>query len=363
MGGKINIPQFFFIFLLSTGLSNHVLIIPLLIDVAGRDAWISVIVGYLISALFMFLLVFVSRHFKERSVFEWLEIAYRPVLSRLLAICLIIFLLITGWITFKETISWTNETYLPNTPMFIIGFSILAASLYISIGKINVIAICAGVLLPFVIVFGLFVTIGTIPDKDYSLITPILVENSWINVINGVVLVFGSNIEVFLLLFLQQHIIRKINLSHLLLLTFFLSILTIGPLLGSIAVFGAEEVAALKYPAFFQWRILSIGTYFNHLDFLSIYQWLSGAFIRLALILYLITSAFNIKTKKGRLFIQSCVCVLYLIFLYVPISDEHFILFLRDYFYYGSSLFAVIVTLLIAFLVWKSKDRRNLSEK
>ncbi len=36
---KINIIQLFAIFLLSMGLTNHVIVIPFLINAAGRDAW------------------------------------------------------------------------------------------------------------------------------------------------------------------------------------------------------------------------------------------------------------------------------------------------------------------------------------
>ncbi|OZU87646.1 hypothetical protein CIL03_16295 [Virgibacillus indicus] len=359
MANQISIPQFFFIFLLSTGLSNHVLIVPLIIDAAGRDSWISVIVGYLISIPFLLLLLAVTKQLKNTSVFEWLETNYSNTLRKIIALLLFIFLIITGFITVTETVSWTNDTYLPHTPMLVVAFAILAASLYIS-GNIKVIAICAGLILPFVVAFGIFVAVGTIPAKNYSLILPVLVENDWMDVLKGSLFIFGSTTEIFMLILLQHHIIKKVTFRHLFLLSFFLFILTIGPLLGSMAVFGPEEAGELKYPAFLQWRILSIGQYFNHLDFFSIYQWLSGSFIRLALILYLIKETF--KFRKPFI-IQVIVCILYLLLLLAPISDEQFFVFLKDYFYLGTSCFAILMIVFMFLLIKKSRNRVSAGEK
>ncbi|MCP3740002.1 GerAB/ArcD/ProY family transporter [Rossellomorea sp. BNER] len=363
MTNQISISQFFYIFLLSTGLSNHVIVIPLLIDAAGRDAWISIIVGYFMSIPFLFLLLYVNKQFKDLSLFQWLKENSSLALSRIMALLIVIFLFITGWITLKETVTWTHETYLPNTPMLVVGFAILAISIYISYGKLNVIAICAGVLLPLVVIFGIFVAIGTIPDKNYALVTPVLVENGWQEVMKGSIYVFGSLVEIFFLIILQHQIIKKLRSSHLLLLSLFLSILTMGPLLGSLTIFGPTEAGRLRYPAFLQWRILNIGQYFNHLDFLSIYQWLSGSFIRLSLILYLITKAFEIKEKKWRLIIQSTICLFFLLMILVPISDGQFSLFLQNYFYLGSSIFAVMITVILSLLIKRSNNRMSTYEK
>ncbi|PAV28677.1 hypothetical protein CIL05_15405 [Virgibacillus profundi] len=359
MARQISISQFIIIFLLSTGLSNHVLVVPLIIDVAGRDAWISVIVGFLMIIPFLFIVLYVTKQLKNTSVFEWLEVTYSNTIRKIVAGLLVIFLFIAGFTTAWETVSWTHDTYLLNTPMLVVAFSILAASLYIA-GRVNVIAICAGILLPFVVFLGVLVAVGTIPDKNYSLILPVLVEQNWTDVFKGSIYVFGSLSEIFMLIMLQHQIMRKVAFRHLFLLSFVLFILVMGPLLGSIAIFGVEEAGKIKYPAFLQWRILSIGQYFNHLDFFSIYQWLSGSFIRLALILYLIAKAFKFKKP---IIIQVLICILYLVLISAPISDMQFVAILKDYFYLTTCIFAIVMTVFLAILVRKSKNRMTENEK
>src|SRR5690625_3491265 len=124
MAKKISIPQFFFIFLLSIGISNHVLVVPLIIDAAGRDSWISIIAGYFLSIPFLFLLLSVTKQLKNKSILDWLETNYSNTLRNLIAVSFLIFFIITGFITVKEIVSWTNDTYLPYTPMIVVAFAI-----------------------------------------------------------------------------------------------------------------------------------------------------------------------------------------------------------------------------------------------
>lgn len=359
---KITIPQLFTIFLLSTGLNNHVIITPLLLDASGRDAWISIIIGYLATLLISLPIFYISSHFLSESIISWLSTTYSRFVGRMTAIFFSIHLMVAGWISLRETTYWVNETFLFNTPIVIIAICLLSASLYISYGKLNTIAFCAGVLLPLVILFGVFVAIGTIPDKNYQLVTPILVENSWSDVWYGALYVLGSNIEILFIILIQHQISKKVLRRHYILLITFLIILTMGPLLGTIAIFGIEEAKELSYPSFFQWRILGIGTYFNHLDFLSIYQWTSGHLIRLAIFLYLITHVLEIKKKRLRLYIQVFICMIYLTFTISSISDEGFVTFLSNYYYAFSCIVGVTMIIFLTLLVRISK-RRALIEK
>ncbi|MFR9721672.1 hypothetical protein ACL00X_20305, partial [Aeromonas diversa] len=75
-------------------------------------------------------------------------------------------------------------------------------------------------------------------------------------------------------------------------------ILTLGPTIGAIAEFGPFVAAKQRYPAFEEWRLVSIGRYIEHLDFLSVYQWFVGAFIRLSLLCFLTPDVLQISNKK-----------------------------------------------------------------
>src|SRR5690606_22187538 len=137
------------------------------------------------------------------------------------------------------------------------------------------------ILLPFVIVFGDFVMTANLPAKNYSLILPIA-EHGWQPVFLGGLYVGGGLVELIVILLLQQELKKKVALWKLWLLSLFLVLLVFGPVLGAIAEFGPAEAARLRYPAFEEWRLVTIGNYIRHVDFFSIFQWLSGAFVRIA---------------------------------------------------------------------------------
>ncbi|MEH7377684.1 hypothetical protein [Neobacillus drentensis] len=60
---KILLPrQLLLLLILSTGLLNHVLLIPNLLTAAGRDSWLSVIVAYPIALFFLWLVYFIVKN-------------------------------------------------------------------------------------------------------------------------------------------------------------------------------------------------------------------------------------------------------------------------------------------------------------
>src|SRR5690625_7312620 len=97
----------------------------------------------------------------------------------------------------------------------------------------------------------------------------------------------GSGIvELIILLFLQYRFESPFRYWHFLIIAFILTGLTLGPLVGAIVEFGPVEAASQRYPAYEEWGLARLGKYVEHVDYLSIYQWLSGAFIRITLILF-----------------------------------------------------------------------------
>src|SRR5690606_8083866 len=360
MTNGISVSQFCILIVLTTGIKNLVDIVPLTLASAGRDAWISVIVGYLLILPFLYLWTSANKQLQHVSIFDWIETNYNKVFRVIVVIFFVAFLLIAGLVTVMETVSWTNNTYLLRTPRLVVGLAILCSSLYISSGKLKVIAICAGVLFHVVLVLQIFVAVVTIKDSNYLLLLPVLIENKWLDVFQGALFVFASMTEIIILLMMLQHQIKeRVTFKHLFFLSLLLFIITIGPVIDSIAIFGSTEALRIKYPVFLIWRIVGIGEYFNHLDFLSIYQWLAGTFIRLALILYLVTNAFNIKKP---IIIQAIICILYLFFIIAPISDMQIFAFLQHYYYLAYSIFTIIVVVLL-FLLIKLKNRRSSYDK
>lgn len=47
--------------------------------------------------------------------------------------------------------------------------------------------------------------------------------------------------------------------------------------MGAISAFGPNVAATLRFPPLEQWRLITLGNYITHLDFLAVFQLLAGS--------------------------------------------------------------------------------------
>lgn len=286
--------------ILSVGLVNHVLIVPLILSSAHRDAWMAVFVALifilpwtaipLYGALSKLQGMRLDHWMKERLPLPvvWIFMGY-----------MLLFAFVTATETLIITVSWAETTYLSSTPpiavlMVFIGLCVYAASL-----GLRTIAFVSCLLLPVVVLVGDFVMSANMPHKDYRYLLPML-ENGMSPVLQASLYSITAFGELFLLLLMQHHFKSSFKRRHLIVLVAFLALLAVGPVTGAISEFGPFEAEKMRYPAFSQWRLVTIGRYFEHVDFFAIYQWLSGSMIRISLSIYLIAEFSPVGRMKRR---------------------------------------------------------------
>lgn len=255
---------------------NHVLVIPLLLDVSGRDSWLSAIMAFLILIPFFLLVAFISKITKQQPIMSHIALRCGRWASRAIALVFCIYLFMTAAITIKDMTMWTTTSYLPQTPPSVIAGSFILLALIAASKGLRSVAYASALLLPIVVLFGEFVMVANIPHKDYGLLFPIL-ENGTSKVWRGISYAGSGLTELLLLLFVQHRISTSIKKRYVVLIGFLLAGLTTGPLMGGISEFGPVESALQRYPAFEEWRLVKIGSFIEHVDFLSIFQWISGA--------------------------------------------------------------------------------------
>lgn len=318
------------IMMLSTGLMNHVIIIPILLDAAKRDAWLAVLLAAGCALAWIVVLRFGTAKTDRQHPFEWLSKAYHPLVGHMLAAFAGIYLFVICTLTTRDTIYWVHLTFSPETPILVLSLIFLLISAVNAYFGIHSLAHTAGILLPIVILLGFFVMLSNTPHKDYSLLKPML-ENGMQPVWNGARYAGASFVEVIMLFFLQHHIKTRLSYASFMILILLLLGLTMGPVLGAIAEFGADEAEKIRFPAYEEWRLLTIGRYIEHLDFLSVYQWFSGAFLRISLSMFLILDVFRIRSKKARIIVLGCLFTAILVMTEIPFSDYFFLQVISRY--------------------------------
>ncbi|MEC0241018.1 endospore germination permease [Paenibacillus dokdonensis] len=354
----ISFAQSVMIIMLSTGLLNHVIILPIMLDAAKRDAWISVLLAGACALVWIFILQISSTKINKQHLFEWLSKAYHPIVGRMFAGIAGVYLFAICMLTTRDTVYWIHLTFSPETPIVIFTFLFLLISAINAYLGIHSLAHTAGILLPFVVLLGFFVMLSNTPHKDYSLLRPML-EHGIQPVWNGAVYAGAGFVEVIMLLFLQHHIKSRLTYLSFMIMILLLLGLTIGPIIGAIVEFGADEADKLRFPAYEEWRLLMIGRYIEHLDFFSVYQWFSGAFLRISLALFLILDIFQIKSRRGKLWVLGCIFLAVTLFSSIPLSDQFFLKMLSFYVLpfslWGVLIFSVIIAGLISLAHRKGK--------
>jgi len=345
----LSVWQLLCIVMLSAGLMNHVLVIPILLEAAHRDAWIAAIGALLILPLWLPLLYFVIKQTSGRSLFDWLKTQYSRAAAYLFAFSSMIFLLVHSFVTLNDTVTFTTTSYLTATPRWALIVVIAVFCFYNAYYGIQSVANTALIILPFVTLFGFFVMLSTTPHKDYSLLQPTL-EHGWGPVFQGMAYAGAGYAEIIILLFLSHRLPRTFSIKSLTLIAILTGSLSIGPTIGAITEFGPEQATRLRYPAFEQWRMVNLGTYIEHVDFLSVYQWLSGAFIRISLFTALIVELFPVKDLSTRRWILVVVYLAIVLASLAPISDEQFFHFVKYVVLPSSLAFSLALSVVLSAL-------------
>ncbi|MFC5449737.1 endospore germination permease [Paenibacillus aestuarii] len=322
--GSISFLQTGMIFMLSIGLLNHVIIIPMLLDKAKRDSWISVLLAGALFMIWVVLLYSVIGKNRDMHLFQWFKLTYGAAVSNVLAILACVYIFTLSTITLKDTVTWIHLSFSTNTPTFILAASLLIVCSFNAYKGIESIANTATIFLPFVVILGFYVMTANYPNKDYSLLKPFL-EFGMNPVWHAVIYVEAGLLELSLLLFIKHHIRTRISFTSLAILSLILVGLTFGPLVGAIIEFGPRQAGHLRFPAYEEWRLVTIGHFIEHMDFLSIYQWFSGAFLRISLTLFLINDILCIENNKGKKLVLLLICLIQLIAISLPLSDPKFI--------------------------------------
>ncbi|MGE7274738.1 endospore germination permease [Brevibacillus panacihumi] len=354
---KISLIQAYMIIMLSVGLLNHVIIIPLLLSASGRDAWLVVLVVLVFSPLWVVFLNYIIKNMNGKHFKDWLHQHFGLFISLLITGIYSVLIWLIAFISLKDTVTWAIASYLPQTPLVVLTGLTLIACFFAAYQGLPTIAMVSGILLPFVIILGDLVMTANFQFKDYSLLFPLL-ENGLASVWKGIPYISGGLLELSLLILFQHNLKKKPGFKGLMLVCILLAGLTFGPLTGSIAIFGADEAANQRYPAYEQWRMVRLGEYVEHVDFFSIYQWLSGMFIRISLSIYLIGELWK---PYNKWLIMLCSTVLMFGAVFAPISDMVFQQLLSRYYFPSFCFFTATVMsiFVIKILISKRHARSN----
>lgn len=330
---------------MSTGFMVHVLLHPVILTVSKRDSWISVIGSVVPLLLWTVIIYYLNKKFEKKNLLTFL-FSLHPIISYSFRIMICLYFFLQAFITLQYTDFWAKTNYTSDIPDFLVIVPFAALCYYASLKGIRTIASLSIFLLPFVVMFGFLVGIGNVKNKDYSLLFPVF-EHGYQDFYLGILYTCACSFEIIYLIFITPYIKDRIKTKQLMIVSTVLFFLAFGPLVGGIAEFGAEEAEKLKVPAYEEWKLLTLGVHITRLDFLSIFQWLSGAFIRISLYMLMVKQLLD--RYKNKHWILLIIYVLLIISVLIPWDFSSFFTFLYSVYYPVSLVFLLVLVGLLFF--------------
>lgn len=361
--GSISVLHVIFLSMTVIGLKNHVTIIPPLLQDAGRDGWMTVILATIVIFPWIFLLMYIHKKSKQESIMEWLLVTVGKRTTTIIRYVTAFFLLILAAFTLAETLQWITGTFLPETPLLLMLIIFTILCILLASTNLQTIVIVNALVLFWVVVLGFFVAITNIQVKDYELLLPFL-EHGVSPILFALVYPASGFIELLLLLFLQHKVKTPFKWYHFAIMLFILMGLTLGPLIGAITEFGPDEAAKQRYPAYEEWGLVSIGRFIEHIDFLSIYQWLTGAFVRVGFILYVAIDMLKMTGDRPRIWKVIAPPFFFMCASLFLMNEHTFLKVKGDYLLLATFSFLFLLSLILAVIATiSSKSLKNRQTK
>ncbi|MFJ7405592.1 MULTISPECIES: endospore germination permease [unclassified Lysinibacillus] len=359
--GSISILHVVFLAMTVIGLKNHVTIMPPLLETTERDSWLSVILTSILMFPWLFLLVYIHRKSNQEPLKDWLPQKIGKIGSNIVIYIIAIYLIIIAAFTMIETLQWVNTTFLPRTPRLILLAIYVVLCILLVTTSLQTIVIVNVFVLLAVVVFGFFVAFTNLQVKDYDLLRPFF-EHGFTPVLQGLVFPASGFSELILFLLIQHQIKDRMRWYHFAIILLILAGLTMGPLVGAITEFGPAEASKQRYPAYEEWGLVTIGRYVEHLDFLSIYQWLTGTFIRVGFILYIVTDLLGMAGDHRRIW-KMVALPFFFICLPLMLLNEHIFLQLKgNYMLAGTFIFFFLLSIFLMIVAFMSGKKGKKSK-
>ncbi|MDF2921902.1 MAG: hypothetical protein K0R57_816 [Paenibacillaceae bacterium] len=344
------------VMMLTVGMSNHVFLIPALVEASQRDSWLALLLSSPAVFILVFVMMYISRAMSNEPLAQWFHVVTGPAPAYIFRVLISLYCLTNAYFTLYETTIWIRVNFLQNTPVIFTGVALMMICYTGARKGLRTIANASGILLPIVFLFGFSIAFINVKYKDYSQLFPLL-EHGWAPLAMGGMYSLAGSFEILLILFIQPNLSSRLKLKPMLALAAIVVGFTMGPLIGALTEFNPYEARLVRFPAYEEWRLAAVGKFLAQTDFLSIFQWITGAFIRICFLLHVTAEMWNIKSEKKRSTFLLLVSTLFVLINMIPLSDMSMHEFTVAWVYPGNFGFLTGALLCLAAVAYFSRKR------
>ncbi|GGB59469.1 hypothetical protein GCM10011409_41140 [Lentibacillus populi] len=349
-----------FLLIMTLPVMGHVLILPIMLDVAGRDAWISVLLSLPAAFAFAYAIYRLRLNHPDITISEMFSLLLGKWFGRIIVVLFILYFLFLTVLSFSALVDVVFIDFLPETPRMAILIWFLIFFFYAATKGIKRIALTAGVLALISLITGHTVTLMDTPKKEWSELQPLL-EFGWSPALWGTLILISIWIELLLLLCVPIKNIHEKRLFLLWIIGILLNALMMtSTITGVVTIFGLGQADNFTYPATEIVRIINLG-FIDRFDIYGMILMTFGTYIRCSLyfrIAYNMSVSANSSKWVKRILFSLFVVLIFFGTLYL--SKEHFrITEAINIYTYMIVLFPIPFLLLFISQIVKKKEKQK----
>ncbi|GAJ98230.1 GerAB/ArcD/ProY family transporter [Geomicrobium sp. JCM 19055] len=206
--GRLQPIHIYILIIIATGFMVHVLLMPSLLNSAGRDAWLSVITSLFTLLIIITLIALMIRKLNGKDLATFLKDHYPAPVAWTILTCFMIIFFAESLISLKFSVDWAKSNYAAEAPELFIAFGFILICFYAAYRGSFVLGLIAVILFPIICSFGILVGVGNLKSKNYDLLLPIL-ENGFTPMFEGVLYTNSGFLEMIYILFLLSYTKKK----------------------------------------------------------------------------------------------------------------------------------------------------------
>ena len=273
--------QLFMVVIATVIAYGHFVYVGLSFRAAGKDAWVSLILGFAVSSLIFHLRIKQALLHPHQSLVEYTMYVFGRWFGGLLSIVYLVFFLCIGAFTLKEVTSFLGLMY-PNTPVMIFVCIELILIGWAARAGGEVMTRVIQLLLPILVFMGFLVMIFSLKDKEPAKLLPIM-THPIPSILHGALMyvVIFSELILFSMFWKDARQMERLPKQSWI-TSLILFVMFIGPVTGPIMVFGEALCRLLPYPTYSEIQYIHLTGIFERMDVVGVFLWTMGSYMRVS---------------------------------------------------------------------------------
>ncbi|SFS62625.1 endospore germination permease [Paenibacillus sp. BC26] len=321
---KVSGYQMFWLISISSMIIFSYLPIRLATEESHQDSWISILLGSMIMMAATWVILRLCQQHKDKTLVNFLKDLLGTVIGKLLVILYFILWFMQMSTITKSLVEFQNLVMLHNTPMIVILLCMLFLIAFVVYkGGITAISRCAEIIGP-IFVFTFFAQLVLNPqDMNVKRILPIFVDSGWPHILKGTLYSYNYMVDPSIILMLFFFARNKRSASRAILLGTAVSMIWgVLTTLVLLSITGPFLAAQLVVPVYSLTKFIHILNFVQNIDAIFIPLWLFGAFIKLAIGLFILSYGLSEWTGFKNWKLISCILTVVLLGV-VMYSSQH----------------------------------------